>query len=154
MSIAHWCRMKGLTRLGLCDTYSPANSLKRTGEALESHRPSPNEYLHQRVFSNGPNVPSPEMHQYAQLPPTYQPSPQCEYIHQQVGLAYILQWKDRPLHTPAPTSAQMRRCRASHNPLLTRIASSQISCDLPRYCPLPRRRTPVSSEQVKRRRLS
>ncbi|CAD6577896.1 MAG: hypothetical protein TREMPRED_002058 [Tremellales sp. Tagirdzhanova-0007] len=56
--------------------FAQPTSIKRAGDSLESHRPSPNEYLHRRVLSNGPRVPSPDLNQFAQLSSTYQPSPQ------------------------------------------------------------------------------
>ena len=57
--------------------YTPTsvNPLKRGGESLESNRPSPNQFLHRRVLSNGPKIESPEMSQYSQMPPAYHTSP-------------------------------------------------------------------------------
>ena len=52
--------------------YTPSgNPLKRAGEAIESHRPSPNQFLHRRALSNGIKLESPELQQYGQFQQPY-----------------------------------------------------------------------------------
>jgi hypothetical protein len=46
-------------------------TLKRSGDLLESSRPSPNAFLHRGVLSGTPRLDSPEMGSYAQLPVVY-----------------------------------------------------------------------------------
>jgi hypothetical protein len=65
---------------------STSKPLKRSGEVLESNRPSPNEFLHRRVLSNGPRLESPDVEPYLQLPVIYQPahsSGKCLWLRHQ-----------------------------------------------------------------------
>lgn len=56
--------------------FPQGNALKRAGEALESHRPSPRDSLHRRVVSNnGARIESPEMSQFGSLPNQYSTNP-------------------------------------------------------------------------------